>query len=129
MSYIVRMPKLGLELKEGALLAWHVDEGAEIEADDLLAEVESEKAQAEVEAREDGVVRLISIPTGSTCEPGDPVGIVTGADEDIADLRAEVEGGGEDEGESEAGSDAEVPVDAEPEGTPSPDGTEASGGW
>jgi pyruvate dehydrogenase E2 component (dihydrolipoamide acetyltransferase) len=124
MSYIVRMPKLGLEMKEGTLLAWHVDEGEAVEAGDLLAEVESEKAQAEVEAREDGVMRLIALPEGETCEPGDPVGIVAGAEEDVADLEAEFEGGGEPEAEA----DTEVPAGAEPEGTPSPDGTDASGG-
>ncbi|MFP4626296.1 MAG: dihydrolipoamide acetyltransferase family protein [Natronomonas sp.] len=91
MAYIVRMSKLGLEMEEGTLLEWYVDKGDAVEAGDVIAEIESEKTQAEVEAREDGVLRRIYLQEGETCEPGEPIGIVAEADADIADIEATVE--------------------------------------
>ena len=91
MAYIVRMPKLGLEMKEGILLEWHVSEGDAVDAGAVLAEIESEKTQAEVEAREAGVLRRVYLEEGQACEPGTPIGILAGADEDIAELETQVE--------------------------------------
>lgn len=90
MAYIVRMPKLGLEMEEGTLLDWHVDEGGDVDEGAVLAEIESEKATAEVDAREEGVLRRIYLQEGETCDPGDPIGIVAGPDEDIDGLEETV---------------------------------------
>ena len=89
MGYVVKMPKLGLEMEQGTILEWHVAEGDTVEEDETIAEVESEKSIGEVDAREDGVLRLIELEEGTTVPPGTPIGIVAGADEDIADLEAE----------------------------------------
>lgn len=109
MAYIVRMPKLGLEMKKGVLLEWHVNEGDDVNEGDVIAEVESEKTQAEVEAREAGVLRGIYLEEEEQCEPADPIGILAGPDEDISDLEETVEG--ELEGE------IEPPEPSEPEET------------
>lgn len=93
MAYIVRMPKLGMEMDEGTLLEWHVGEGEDVTEGELIAEVESEKSVGEVEAREDGVLREVFIGEGDTVEPSVAIGIVAGPDEDIADLREETGGG------------------------------------
>lgn len=102
MAYIVRMPKLGLEMDEGTVLEWHVGEGEEVTEGELLAEVESEKSVGEVEAREDGILREVFIGEGDTVEPSVAIGIVAGPDEDIADLREEADsaGGAEADGPS-----------------------------
>jgi pyruvate/2-oxoglutarate dehydrogenase complex dihydrolipoamide acyltransferase (E2) component len=89
MGYVVKMPKLGLEMEEGTILEWHVEEGDSVEEGEVIAEVESEKSISEVDAREDGVLRLINLEEGTTVPPGTPIGIVAGADEDIADLETE----------------------------------------
>ena len=91
MGYLVKMPKLGLEMKQGAVVEWHVDEGGSVSAGDAIVEIESEKSTAEVEAREDGVLRRWLVAIGDPLPPGTPIGIVAGADEDIADLEAEAE--------------------------------------
>ena len=91
MGYIVRMPKLGLEMESGVLLEWHVDEGESIDEGELVAEVESEKSVGEVEAREDGVLRRTYLEVGGEVPPGTPIGIVAPADEEIDDLEAEAE--------------------------------------
>jgi pyruvate dehydrogenase E2 component (dihydrolipoamide acetyltransferase) len=103
MAYIVRMPKLGLEMEEGTVTAWHLEEGEAVTADSVLAEIESEKTTAEVEAREDGVLRAVYLSEGETVEPGTPMGVVADPDADIADLEAEARG--DLEGSAEAAPD------------------------
>ena len=90
MAYIVRMPKLGMEMENGELLEWKVDVGDPIEPEQVIAEIESEKTVAEVEAREDGVLRSTALDPGEPVDVGTPMGIVAGPDEDVSDLTAEV---------------------------------------
>lgn len=73
MAYVIRMPKLGMEMDEGTLLEWHIEEGDEVVEGDLLAEVESEKSVGEIEAREDGILREIYLEEGTTAEPSTPI--------------------------------------------------------
>ncbi|MFC4544453.1 2-oxo acid dehydrogenase subunit E2 [Halosolutus amylolyticus] len=112
MAYIVRMPKLGLEMERGELLAWEVDDGATVEAGDVIAEVESEKSVAEVEAREDGVLRRTYLEEGESVPPGTPIGIVAPADADVADLEADAE--------------ADLAAEVETEATPQASGATAT---
>lgn len=91
MAYIVRMPKLGVEMEQGSVLEWHASEGESIEAGELIAEIESEKTQAEVQAREAGVLRRILMAVGDEGPPGSAMGIVADPDESIDELLAEVD--------------------------------------
>jgi pyruvate dehydrogenase E2 component (dihydrolipoamide acetyltransferase) len=109
MAYIVRMPKLGMEMDEGELLEWKVDGGERVEAGQVIAEIESEKSVADVEAREDGVLRSTVLDPGETVEPGTPMGIVARPDDDVSGLVAEIESGGADA--VEEGGGAESPVE------------------
>ncbi|MFB6132519.1 MAG: 2-oxo acid dehydrogenase subunit E2 [Halanaeroarchaeum sp.] len=101
MAYIVRMPQLGLEMERGTLVEWYVDEGDAVEEGEPVAEIESEKTTAEVDAREAGVLRRVYLAAGETTEPGGPIGIVAEPDADIEDLEAQV-----DEGAAAASADA-----------------------
>jgi pyruvate dehydrogenase E2 component (dihydrolipoamide acetyltransferase) len=91
MSYLVRMPKLGMEMEEGDVLGWLKTVNQAVEAEEPIAEIESEKTTAEVESREDGVLREIFVEAGETVEVGTPIGLVAGPEEDISDLKAEAE--------------------------------------
>lgn len=61
MGYVVKMPKLGLEMEQGILLEWYIEEGGSVE-------IESEKSIGEIETREDGIVQshAISATTAPT---------------------------------------------------------------
>lgn len=113
MSYVVKMPKLGLEMDSGTIVEWVVEEGGEVEEDATIAEIESEKTTAEIDARESGVLRYVGVEEGGSAPPGAALAIVAGPDEDISALKAEFDGseptdaGAEtDEPSAEAGSDA-----------------------
>ena len=115
MAYIVKMPKLGLEMERGTLLEWHVEEGDTVEEGEVIAEIESEKSIGEIEAREDGVLRLADLDEGETVPPGTPIGIVGDIEEDISHLKSEFDAGdGEPEGEVETGDDKPAEMPAEP---------------
>ncbi|WP_306057130.1 2-oxo acid dehydrogenase subunit E2 [Natronococcus wangiae] len=113
MGYVVRMPKLGLEMERGELLEWTIDEGATIEEGEVVAEVESEKSVAELEARENGVLRRTYLEEGESVPPGTPIGIVAPADADIDELESEAKAGLDSADESDGaaaddGTDAAV---------------------
>lgn len=94
MSYLIKMPQMGLEMEKGEVVSWEVDVGEEVAEGDIIATVESEKAANDVEAREDGAVREIVVPEKGVVEPGDPIGIFGGLDEDISDWLAEIDEAG-----------------------------------
>ena len=56
MPIAVEMPKMTDTMEEGVLVQWNVDEGAEIAAGDVIAQVETDKATMDVEAYDDGVL-------------------------------------------------------------------------
>ena len=55
----VIMPKLGLTMDEGRLIAWHKKEGDPVAEGDVLFEVETDKAAMEVPATASGFLRAI----------------------------------------------------------------------
>lgn len=60
----VILPKLGLTMEEGRIVAWRKREGETVSAGEVLFEVETDKATLEVEAPASGVVRRLLAPVG-----------------------------------------------------------------
>ncbi len=56
MPIAVEMPKMTDTMEEGVLVQWNVEEGSEIAAGDIIAQVETDKATMDVEAYDDGVL-------------------------------------------------------------------------
>ncbi|KAK7182224.1 hypothetical protein DPSP01_006944 [Paraphaeosphaeria sporulosa] len=78
------MPALSPTMTEGNIAKWKIKEGESFVAGDVLLEIETDKAQMDVEAQDDGVLAKILIGDGSkavqvgariavTAEPGDDV--------------------------------------------------------
>ena len=85
----VIMPKLGMVMKEGLVVLWHVQEGDRISAGKLLLEIESDKVTTEIEAPASGVVRQIIVRADEIVPCGTVVGIISDTkDEDIPGLDA-----------------------------------------
>ena len=93
MAKIIGLPKLSPTMEEGTLVAWSKKEGDEVDVDDLLAEVETDKATMEFRSFDRGVLLKILVPEGETLEPDAPVAIIGKAGEDISELLAEVAAG------------------------------------
>jgi pyruvate/2-oxoglutarate dehydrogenase complex dihydrolipoamide acyltransferase (E2) component len=65
----LRMPKLGMEMTEGILSRWLVEDGAEVEAGQPIYEVETEKIENEVAAPVRGTLQR-EARAGETYEVG-----------------------------------------------------------
>ncbi len=66
------MPSLGADMDEGTVVEWLVSPGAVVHKGDLMAVVDTDKAQIEVESFAEGVVAELVVPIGERV----PVGTV-----------------------------------------------------
>ncbi len=86
MAKVLDMPKLSPTMEEGLLTAWHKKEGDLIAIDDLLAEVETDKATMEFRAFDKGTLLRLLVPAGANVKLGQPVAILGNPGEDISAL-------------------------------------------
>lgn len=91
MATKVLMEALSPTMEEGKVLSWLKREGDTVSSGEVLAEVETDKAVMELQARGSGVLRKILAGDGATVEVGSLVGIIAAADEDIESMMAATE--------------------------------------
>ena len=61
----ITMPALSPTMEEGTLANWLKSEGDMVEAGDVIAEIETDKATMEVEAVDEGKLAKIVVPAGT----------------------------------------------------------------
>lgn len=76
MTINVIMPKLGMSMREGTVVAWYVEEQACLRKGQAIAEVESEKTTFTIESPDDGVLAKILLLAGNCCAVGEPIAII-----------------------------------------------------
>ncbi len=76
MTSEVVMPRMGLTMEEGSMLAWRKAEGQKVIAGEPLFEIETDKSTVEIESPETGVLVKILVPVGATVPVGTVVGIL-----------------------------------------------------
>src|SRR5689334_16144192 len=86
MPKVLEMPKLSPTMEEGQISAWHKKEGDPVAVDDLLAEVETDKATMEYRSFDKGTLLKILAPAGSVVKLGEPVAILGQPGEDVSAL-------------------------------------------
>src|SRR5260370_42121292 len=84
----VIMPKLSDAMEAGKVIKWLKKEGEAVKGGDILVEVETDKANVEVEAFGSGVLRKIVIPEGEQVPVGDLIAVIADAAEDISSVAA-----------------------------------------
>jgi pyruvate dehydrogenase E2 component (dihydrolipoamide acetyltransferase) len=89
----ILMPALSSTMKEGKVVAWLKSEGDAIEAGEAIMVVESDKADMDVEAFEDGFIAKIIIGEGESAPVGYAVALIAATE---ADIEAVAAGGGGD---------------------------------
>src|SRR5262245_7791625 len=82
----VVMPKLSEAMETGKLIKWLKKEGGRVEGGDGRAEVETDKADVEMEAFGGGVLRKILLQPGQEAPVGALIGVIADADEDISSV-------------------------------------------
>jgi pyruvate dehydrogenase E2 component (dihydrolipoamide acetyltransferase) len=85
----VVLAKLSPTMEEGTIVKWSKREGDTIKVGDVLAEIETDKANMEMEALGAGVLRKVLVPAGGKAPVGALIGVIADAGEDIAATLAE----------------------------------------
>lgn len=80
----IRMPLLSDTMTEGKIVAWNKKVGDAVKSDDVLAEVETDKATMEVVGYEEGTLLYIGVEAGSAAKVNGLIAIVGKAGTDIS---------------------------------------------
>ncbi len=116
----ILMPQLGETVAEGTVAAWHKKVGDTVAKDEILLDVETDKAAIEIPAPEAGIITAIHVERGQTVDVGVVLAVINGSDEvdsettatmkpDLAAIRLAAE------------SDTVPPGASEPEPEPEPE--------
>src|SRR5207302_4684260 len=84
----VVMPKLSDAMETGKIIKWLKKEGDRVQGGDILAEIETDKADVEMEAFGAGVLRKILVPAGEKAPVGTLIGVIAEPTDDIAAMLA-----------------------------------------
>ncbi len=84
----IDMPALSSTMKEGKIVSWLKSEGDAVASGEAIMVVESDKADMDVEAFEDGFLAAIITGEGDSCAVGAPVAIIASSQQDIPTLKA-----------------------------------------
>src|SRR6476620_10690891 len=105
MAEAIRMPLLSDTMKEGIIAAWHKKVGDKVKGDDVLADVETDKATMEVMGYVDGTLLYVGVEQGKAAKVNDIIAIVGKEGEDYKSLL---------EGAAPAQNTASTPAPAAP---------------
>ena len=122
----VVMPKLSEQMEAGKIIKWLKQEGDRVQSGDILAEVETDKADVEMEAFGAGVLRKILVPAGSQAPVGGLIGVIAEPGEDIASVVAQA-GAGAPAPEAPAAAPARPAAPEAPAAVAAPAAAEAPG--
>jgi 2-oxoglutarate dehydrogenase E2 component (dihydrolipoamide succinyltransferase) len=117
----VTMPELGESITEGTITRWLKQEGDEVQADEPLFEVSTDKVDTEVPSPVAGVLQQIKVQADETVEVGAELAVIGGGGGGEAsapaaeEQPAEREQGRQEPAEGGAGAEAEEAAGAEPE--------------
>lgn len=98
----IYLVKVGMSMTEGMVSEWFIPDGGTVKKGEMIYALETEKINLDVDAEYDGTVKH-AVEVGVTLEPGDIVGYLYEAGEDVPDTVAS------------AAAPAAAPVDAKVE--------------
>lgn len=71
------LPKWGMTMQDGTIVEWMVAAGDTVSEGDVIARVETEKVDAEVEAPVDGQISEIVVEEGTTIDVGTVIAYIS----------------------------------------------------
>lgn len=86
MAEVIRMPLLSDTMTEGVIAEWHKKVGDTVKSDDVIAEVETDKATMEVMPYVDGTVLYIGVEKGKAAKVNEIIAIIGKPGEDFKSL-------------------------------------------
>src|SRR3989441_2220975 len=70
-------------MEEGRLVKWHKREGDAVQVGETLAEVETDKAIMDLQARADGILRQVAVAEGQTVPVGKEIAVIVAPGETV----------------------------------------------
>ncbi|WP_052256744.1 dihydrolipoamide acetyltransferase family protein [Salinicoccus sp. YB14-2] len=91
MAFEFKLPDIGEGIHEGEIAKWLVAEGDEIKEDDVLVEIQNDKAMVEIPSQVDGTVKKIHVEEGETTTVGTVIVTIDDGSEDSGESEEEPE--------------------------------------
>src|SRR3954452_5886891 len=130
MAVSVTMPRLGESVSEGTVTRWLKQEGEQVEADEPLLEVSTDKVDTEIPAPASGVLQSIKVQEDETVEVGvelavigdesDSEGSAGGGDEQDQAQEQDEDSGAQDSAEQDQAEEQDEDEQQESEPEPEP---------
>jgi pyruvate dehydrogenase E2 component (dihydrolipoamide acetyltransferase) len=86
MAEVIRMPLLSDTMTEGKIVKWNKNVGDKVKSDDVLADVETDKATMEVVGYVDGTLLYVGVKEGDAAKVNEIIAIVGKEGEDFKGL-------------------------------------------
>lgn len=115
MASVIVMPRLSPTMEEGVLLRWRKREGEQVNPGDVIAEIETDKANMEFPLEDEGTLLRQLVREGETVKLGAPVAVLGQAGENA---EAALAGASVVTESSRAGAEASKPQTAPHNGGP-----------
>ncbi len=109
----VLMPQMGVSVAEGTLVEWRKRPGDEVDADETLADVTTDKVDVEIPSPASGVVSKLLIEPGDTVSVGTPIAEISQGSVDEVTAAGPVAGEGTSSDfrpDSSASEDTPIPA-------------------
>ena len=84
MSVELKMPQMGYDMKEGTIVRWLIETGSHVDRNEIIAEIETDKAVVEFQSYVDGFITQILVKEGGTVPVGTVIALVGSKDEIVA---------------------------------------------
>ncbi|MDV2885444.1 dihydrolipoamide acetyltransferase family protein [Alkalihalophilus pseudofirmus] len=118
MAYEFKLPDIGEGIHEGEIVKWFVKPGDEIKEDDILLEVQNDKAVVEIPSPVDGKVLEVKVEEGTVSIVGDVLVTI-----DAGDANPAEESASQEEAEPAKEEPKEEPKEEKKEEAPKADNT------
>ena len=110
----IKVPTVGESISEVTLLKWTKNDGDYVERDEVIAELESEKATFEVNAEKAGIIKLENIKEGDSIKIGDKLASIDDKASKPSNGKPAAEKKSEEKKKAKAEVKGEEKIEAEP---------------
>lgn len=128
MASEVVMPRLSDTMDSGTIARWLKHEGDEVKRGEIIAEIETDKANMDLEAYSSGILARIIVAEGQSVGLGEPIAMIATNVEEARALQQDLDSAGAAGAESTADSTANARADSAPIGDPQRESSAATNG-
>lgn len=83
MATELKMPQMGYDMEEGTVVRWLKEEGAHVDRNEAVAEIETDKAVVEFESESEGILLSIVAKEGSIVPVGETIAVIGSEGEEV----------------------------------------------